>query len=422
MPTRKAADRLGVLLETVVLACSFRTEVSSASRPATASPHTPDRAALVSVQQRRAAADEALSELAQLTTSAGYVLAGQMACVRVRPDAATYIGAGKLDELGQLVAGTSADAVIFDNALSPIQQRNLEKALGRTVIDRTGLILQIFARRAQSAEGKMQVELARLEHLASRLVRGWTHLERQKGGIGLRGGPGEKQIELDRRMLDAKIKQLRLRLAKLERQRATQRRARSRTGAFRVALVGYTNAGKSTLFNALTGSRTYAADQLFATLDTTTRRWFLSPEVQVTLSDTVGFIRDLPHTLVEAFKATLEDTLQADLLLHVVDASSPAMREQIDEVQAVLREIGAEHLPQFLILNKADRLPAEHPVTNGHQAADGILPRDSMQRFVVSALRGSGLAPLKAAVLAAALAARQRVLLPGSTDSISTFA
>ncbi len=396
--------------------------MSSASRPAASAPQAPDRAALVSVQQRRTAADEALTELAQLTTSAGYVLAGEMSCVRARPDAATYIGSGKLDELGQLVAGTSADAVIFDNALSPIQQRNLEKALGKTVIDRTGLILEIFARRAQSAEGKMQVELARLEHLATRLVRGWTHLERQKGGIGLRGGPGEKQIELDRRMLDAKIKQLRLRLSKLDRQRSTQRRARSRTGAFRVALVGYTNAGKSTLFNALTGSRTYAADQLFATLDTTTRKWFLSPEVQVTLSDTVGFIRDLPHTLVEAFKATLEDTLQADLLLHVVDASSLAMRDQMDEVQAVLAEIGADHIPQFLILNKADLLPAEPGVTNSHQQPDGILLRDSMPRHVVSALRGSGLAALKAAVLAAVLAARQRVSPPGSTDSTSSFA
>jgi len=320
-------------------------------------PDGPERAALVSVQPRRPVPGDALAELEQLSASAGYALAAELTCVRPRPDAATYIGSGKLEELGELVSASAADAIIFDNTLTPIQQRNLEKALGKPVIDRTGLILEIFARRAQSAEGKMQVELARLEHLATRLVRGWTHLERQTGGIGVRGGPGEKQIELDRRMLDDKIKMLRLRLGKLARQRSTQRRARGRSGVFRVALVGYTNAGKSTLFNALTKSRTYAADQLFATLDTTTRKLYLAPQVNVTLSDTVGFIRDLPHTLIEAFKATLEDTLQADLLLHVVDASSPMLREQMDEVDAVLREIGADDIPQFLILNKSDLLP-----------------------------------------------------------------
>ncbi|MGA8009663.1 MAG: GTPase HflX, partial [Thiomonas sp.] len=308
-------------------------------------PEGAERAALVSVQQRRPSSGDALAELEQLSSSAGYALAGELTCVRARPDAATYIGSGKVEELSELVVSTLADAIIFDNALSPIQQRNLEKALGKPVIDRTGLILEIFARRAQSAEGKMQVELARLEHLATRLVRGWTHLERQTGGIGVRGGPGEKQIELDRRMLDDKIKMLRTRLGKLGRQRMTQRRARGRTGAFRVALVGYTNAGKSTLFNALTKSKIYAADQLFATLDTTTRKLYLAPQVNATLSDTVGFIRDLPHTLVEAFKATLEDTLQADLLLHVVDASSPMLREQMDEVQSVLAEIGADGIP-----------------------------------------------------------------------------
>ncbi|OYV39419.1 MAG: GTPase HflX [Thiomonas sp. 20-64-5] len=367
-------------------------------------PEGPERAALVSVQQRRPSSGDALAELEQLSTSAGYALAGELSCVRARPDAATYIGSGKLEELGELVSASSADTIIFDNALSPIQQRNLEKALGKPVLDRTGLILEIFARRAQSAEGKMQVELARLEHLATRLVRGWTHLERQTGGIGVRGGPGEKQIELDRRMLDDKIKLLRTRLGKLGRQRMTQRRARGRTGAFRVALVGYTNAGKSTLFNALTKSKSYAADQLFATLDTTTRKFYLAPQVNATLSDTVGFIRDLPHTLIEAFKATLEDTLQADLLLHVVDASAPMLREQMDEVHAVLREIGADDIPQFLIFNKSDLLPVNLLVTNDHTDSGGIEARDSMPRFAVSALTGAGVASLKNALLDAVLA------------------
>jgi GTP-binding protein HflX len=386
-------------------------------------PERPERAALVSVQQRRHAPDDALAELEQLSASAGYAPAAQMRCVRDRPDAATYIGSGKVEELGQLVAASAADTVIFDNTLSPIQQRNLEKALGKPVLDRTGLILDIFARRAQSAEGKMQVELARLEHLATRLVRGWTHLERQTGGIGVRGGPGEKQLELDRRMLDDKIKQLRIRLGKLGRQRMTQRRARRRSGVFRVALVGYTNAGKSTLFNALTKSKTYAADQLFATLDTTTRKLFLAPQINATLSDTVGFIRDLPHTLIEAFKATLEDTLQADLLLHVVDASSAARREQMDEVYAVLREIGADAIPQFLILNKSDLLPAELRVTHGHNALGVASGRASIRVFAVSALTGAGLDVLRDALRDAALAdPRFRSAHPDLSDPTRLFA
>ena len=262
-----------------------------------------------------------------LAESAGDTPVARLTARRKAPDAALFVGSGKADEIKALVAATQAHGVIFDQALSPAQQRNLERHLGVEVLDRIGLILEIFGARAQSAEGKLQVELARLRYLSTRLVRRWSHLERQRGGVGHRGGPGERQIELDKRMIGERIKQLKGRLVRLKRQRGTQRKARERQGTFRVSLVGYTNAGKCTLFNALVKARAYAADQLFATLDTTTRQLYLEDvQTSVSLSDTVGFIRDLPHSLVEAFEATLQEAVDADLLLHVIDASQPGAR------------------------------------------------------------------------------------------------
>ena len=272
---------------------------------------------------------------------------------RAKPDSKYFAGSGKAEEIAATVAASQAEVVLFNHALSPAQERNLEQLIRCRVVDRVSLILDIFASRAKSAEGKLQVELAQLEHLATRLVRGWTHLERQKGGIGLRG-PGETQLETDRRLLGDRVKMLKLRLARLSRQRETQRRARSRNRVRTVALVGYTNAGKSTLFNALTRAGVYAADQLFATLDTTSRRLYLEGVGEVVLSDTVGFISELPHSLVEAFRATLEATAQADLLLHVVDGASSAREHQMLEVNKVLAEIGAAGVPQLLVINKID--------------------------------------------------------------------
>ncbi len=338
--------------------------------------------------------DDDLEELAQLATTAGYVVLDRVTCKRRAPDAALYVGSGKADEIKALALGHSAKEILFDQALSPAQQRNLERHMGMPVNDRILLILEIFAQRARSHEGKLQVELARLQYLSTRLVRRWSHLERQSGGIGMRGGPGETQIELDRRMIGDAIKRTRERLDKVKRQRNTQRRQRERRGAFTISLVGYTNAGKSSLFNALVKARAYAADQLFATLDTTTRQMYLG-EVgrSVSLSDTVGFIRDLPHTLVDAFAATLQEARDADLLLHVVDASNPAHPEQIQEVQRVLREIGAADVPQILVFNKLDALP------------DAQLPRDmedcmelegqSVPRIFLSARTGQGLDGLR---------------------------
>jgi len=340
---------------------------------------------------QRPADDRSLDELQALASSAGYQPVDRVACRRSRQDAALSVGSGKAEEIAARIESERADCVIFDNLLSPVQQRNLNRLWGVPVLDRTELILDIFAQRARSNEGKLQVELARIEHQLTRLVRGWTHLERQRGGIGQRGGPGEKQIELDRRMLDTKARQLRARLDKLERQRRTRRRARDRRDAFTVSLVGYTNAGKSTLFNALTGAGTLAADQLFATLDTLTRRLRLASGVEVVLSDTVGFVRQLPHQLVEAFRATLEETAQADLLLHVVDASAPDRDEQVEQVERVLAEIGADQVPCIVVLNKIDlvgRLPEVHRD-----------PCGSIGRLSLSATTGAGLDALREALV-----------------------
>ncbi|OGU53610.1 MAG: GTPase HflX, partial [Hydrogenophilales bacterium RIFOXYA1_FULL_63_33] len=274
---------------------------------------------------------ESVAELRLLAAGAGLEILGEVQGKRSRPDAALFVGSGKADEIAALVAATEADVVIFNHELSPAQERNLERRVHCRVVDRVTLILDIFARRAHSAEGKLQVELAQLQHLSTRLVRGWTHLERQRGGVGMRG-PGEKQLETDRRLIGTRVKALRDRLAKLGKQRRTQRRSRARQHVLSVALVGYTNAGKSTLFNALTRAGTYAADQLFATLDTTTRKIYLPQVGEVVLSDTVGFITRLPHDLVAAFRATLEATAEADLLLHVIDSASPGRERQIEAV------------------------------------------------------------------------------------------
>ena len=301
--------------------------------------------------------DGELEELGLLAQTAGLTPVARLTCKRKAPDAALFVGSGKADEIKQLATQLGVQEILFDQSLSPAQQRNLERHLELPVNDRTLLILQIFAQRARSHEGKLQVELARLQYLSTRLVRRWSHLERQSGGIGMRGGPGESQIELDRRMIGDSIKRIKERLVKVKRQRTTQRRQRSRRDAFNISLVGYTNAGKSTLFNALVKARVYAADQLFATLDTTTRQLYLGELGRVvSLSDTVGFIRDLPHGLVNAFQATLQEAVDADLLLHVVDFSSPNHVEQIAEVQRVLTEIGAADIPQVLVFNKLDQI------------------------------------------------------------------
>ncbi len=330
-----------------------------------------------------------------MASSAGIAVAGRIAVHRARPDPAYFIGRGKVAEIGDRLVNEQIDHVLFDHALSPIQQRNLEQIWGVKVVERIGLILEIFAQRARSHEGKLQVELAQVQHQATRLVRGWTHLERQQGGIGLRGGPGEKQIELDRRMLDNKIRQLRTLIDRAERQRVTRRRQRLRQGTFSVSLVGYTNAGKSTLFNALTRAGTHAADQLFATLDTLTRKLHVADpatgsSAQLVLSDTVGFIRDLPHTLVAAFRATLQETAGADLLLHVVDWSSPERDEQAAEVDRVLAEIGAAEVPLLVICNKIDET---HTAPGVERDAHGTI-----RRVFVSARTGAGLDGLRAAL------------------------
>ncbi|NBQ84544.1 MAG: GTPase HflX [Methylophilaceae bacterium] len=318
-----------------------------------------DDAVLVSIDFGDAGYQESLDELKQLAISAGINIRGILEGKRDKPDAKYFVGSGKAEELADTVKATNSRAVIFNHDLSPSQQRNLERLLECRVADRTGLILDIFAQRAKTHEGKLQVELAQLEHLSTRLVRGWTHLERQKGGIGVRGGPGETQLELDRRMLRVRVKQLREKLDKLKQQRGMQRRSRKRSQIMSVSLVGYTNAGKSTLFNRMTQSKVYAANQLFATLDTTSRKLYIPDAGPMVMSDTVGFIKHLPHALVEAFGATLEEAVQADLLLHVIDMSSTNRDEQIDQVNKVLAEIGAQDVPQVLVLNQIDRVGME---------------------------------------------------------------
>ena len=349
--------------------------------------------------------DQDLSELSELARTAGLDPVQTITCKRQAPDAALFVGSGKVQEIKALAAQHNAREILFDQALSPAQQRNLERELGLPVYDRTLIILEIFAQRARSHEGKLQVELARLQYLSTRLVRRWSHLERQRGGIGARGGPGETQIELDRRMIGEAMRRTKDRLEQVKRQRHTQRRRRQSDAHFGISLVGYTNAGKSTLFNALVKARAYAADQLFATLDTTTRQLYLGDAMgrgrSVSLSDTVGFIRDLPHGLIEAFQATLQEAAQAQLLLHVVDAANPDHPEQIMQVMSVLKEIGADQVPQLLVFNKADALsPAQRPLQwHDHY----LLDHTPVERVFVSAQTGEGLTLLRQALVARAL-------------------
>jgi GTP-binding protein HflX len=333
--------------------------------------------------------DGALEEFADLARSAGASVAALLTARIDKPSPSTLIGSGKLEEVKAAADATGADLILVNFSLSPGQERNLEKFLERRVLDRTGLILDIFAQRARSHEGKLQVELAQLRHMATRLIRGWTHLERQRGGsIGLRG-PGETQLETDRRLLQKRVEQLQKRLEKVEVQRTQMRRARVRSELPRVALVGYTNAGKSTLFNTLTGADAYAADQLFATLDPTVRRVDMSGG-SIVLADTVGFVRDLPHELVAAFRSTLSEAREADLLLHIVDAADPIREERIAQVDEVLQEIGAGDIPQILVFNKIDRVEGAQP---RHDE-----PNEGRQRVWMSARDGAGLDLLQTAL------------------------
>ncbi|SCK20225.1 ribosome rescue GTPase HflX [Vogesella sp. LIG4] len=352
-------------------------------------PDLGDQAVLVCLDFGEADYEDGVAECVELVKGAGVGISGIVRGKRQRPDAALYAGKGKVEEIAAMVRATGANVVIFNHDLKAIQERNLEREMQCRVVDRVSLILDIFAQRARSHEGKLQVELAQLSHMATRLVRGWTHLERQKGGIGLRG-PGETQLETDRRLLGIRVKALKERLATVQKQRKTQRKGRERSGVASVSIVGYTNAGKSTLFNALTKANIYAANQLFATLDTTSRRLYINQDVSIVLSDTVGFIRDLPHSLVAAFRATLEETISADLLLHVVDSASDTRDRQIEEVNKVLQEIGADDIPQLLVWNKTDlrELPPEI-IRDEYGVIAGVR---------VSALTGAGLELLREAI------------------------
>ena len=354
----------------------------------------PQAAIIVCLDFGDADYDEGVQEVVRLVESAGAPRHKVVGGRRTRPDPKFYAGSGKIEEIGRAAAELNAAFVVFNHALSPAQERNIERQLQRRVMDRTGLILAIFAQRAQTAEGKVQVELAQLQHLSTRLVRGWSHLERQRGGLGATGGPGEKQIDLDRRYIANRVRSLKQKLGVLRKQRSIQRRARARGDVLSVSLVGYTNAGNSTLFNALANAKAYEADKLFATLDTTTRRIWIPEAGNVVVSDTVGFIRDLPHGLVAAFRATLEETVHADLLLHVVDASSPARQEQIAAVDEVLAEIPAGDAPRIMVWNKIDA------VATGNALSPSV-ERDQygrISRVFVSARTGAGLQGLRGAI------------------------
>lgn len=349
-------------------------------------PAAGERAVIVQLDFGQSDIEDQLEEVRLLTESAGGLVVAEVFGRRHSPDPKTFAGKGKVEEVAAMIAASDAQLVIFNHPLSPVQQRNLERSLKCRVVDRNSLILDIFALRASSSEGKLQVELAQLEHLSTRLVRGWTHLERQRGGIGMRG-PGETQLETDRRLLGNRVKLLKERLKKLSRQRGVQRKARMRGDTLNVSLVGYTNAGKSTLFNALTHAGVYEADQLFATLDTTSRKLWIEGAGNIVISDTVGFIRDLPHSLVDAFHATLEAAVDADILLHVVDSASHARDEQMSEVDKVLEEIGARDVPQVIVWNKIDLTEAGPGVERDEYG--------NIDRVRISARTGEGLELLR---------------------------
>jgi GTP-binding protein HflX len=326
-------------------------------------PRSGERAILVHAAAGGAPGDLEREEFAELATSAGAIVVDELVCARRRLDSRFFIGTGKVEELAEIVRQSQADLIIFSSGLSPSQERNLEKSLNCRVLDRSGLILDIFAQRARTFEGKLQVELAQLRHLSTRLIRGWTHLERQKGGIGLRG-PGETQLETDRRLIGKRIRQLRTRLDQVDSRRAMNRQNRIRAEIPTVALVGYTNAGKSTLFNALTDAGVYVEDKLFATLDPTMRKLMLPDDSHAILVDTVGFVRDLPHELIAAFRSTLQETKEADLILHLIDASDPDRWQRVRQVNAVLKELDADQVPQIRVYNKIDKLDRRPRQTN----------------------------------------------------------
>ena len=335
--------------------------------------------------------EESVEEIKELVLSADMKIVSTVNIKRSAPDPKYFLGSGKAEEVKFMIQESKADTVIFNHNLSPSQERNLEKYFSTRIFDRTALILLIFAKRAKSHEGKLQVELAQLDHLSTRLIKGWSHLERQKGGIGVRGGPGEKQLELDRRMLKLRIKQLKEKLDKLKRQRTMQRKKRSRSNVLNISIVGYTNAGKSTLFNQLTHANALAMNQLFATLDTTSRKLFIQEGVECVISDTVGFIKALPTTLIEAFKSTLEESREADLLLHVVNMANPNHSEQIIAVNKILEEIKAASIPQILVLNQIDRLD----IKANHEKDE----YGRISTIQLSAKTGEGIELLKEAIL-----------------------